>query len=613
MIDFSRIIQCQIPQGNVAQIDINGKKTWISGKRYGFKRDKSNSDPSSRITYIYDAENMIPMSVNLSTNIADYGSWKEFIDEICRPVFLNYDGVVDHELDHNDQTKRLDGTASYAGDKTKPGNAMVEFRKYKWVKRYEDERYQYVIFSDAQCDPEYKAHAFTNEAGECQDAFYWAMFEYMVYNNVMRSIGSSSTVTINQSISNHITYATNMGPGWNIAYKSGWEYITDLLTLLGKTDDCQAVFGVGKTSGSTSDVIKSGSLRTKGAFWGSTSTTSGVKALYIENPWGNCWEHMQGIMVKGTNGLKIKMTPPYNVDGNGYNDAGLSLSGSVSGYLKSIKPSTNLGWLPLEANGTNTTYLCDSYGYNTSKNPGVARIGGRYDAGKGAGIHALSLATSLTATGDTAARLTYLKPPENKQWSVAWEAQYGLPNEYGWAHTTSPGSIVYGEDHGPAVKLTCTNGTSNQTGCALRLSDYAMRYAQRCALEAEIFIEQVESNTGGVRLILGGGSAAGAVANKGIKVTINHNTTDDKTYVNVLSTTNTIGTQTKTKEISLNEWHTILLELNLVTGINTVSLDGEIISTQTNSQLSTMDTNNTWFNVKNGTCWCRALRYRRLL
>lgn len=71
-------------------------------KRYGYRREKSNSDPSARITYLYDAEGMTPMHVDLTTGEPDYGSWKPFIDEICRPVMLKYDGTVDYELDHND-------------------------------------------------------------------------------------------------------------------------------------------------------------------------------------------------------------------------------------------------------------------------------------------------------------------------------------------------------------------------------------------------------------------------------------------------------------------------------------------------------------------------------
>ena len=157
--------------------------------------------------------------------------------------------------------------------------------------------------------------------------------------------------------------------------------------------------------------------------------------------------------------------------------------------------------------------------------------------------------------------------------------------------------------------MTCTNGTSSDQGVALRLSDYTLRYGQKCALEVEILAEQLQSDSGGIRIILGSGTAAGAAATKGIKITINHNTSAGKAYLNVLQTTDVIGTQRKSKEFSLNEWHTVRLEIDTISGVNTVYLDGEPICTQSNSQLSTMDTNNTWLNVKNGVCWCRALRY----
>ena len=119
-----------------------------TGARYGFKREKANSSPTSRITYILDAVGKTPAKMNYTSGLFEYGSWEAFCNAAARPVMLKYDGTVDYELDHSDQTKKIDGeTASDVANVSYAGNAMVEFGSaFKWVKRYEDSTHEYVIF-----------------------------------------------------------------------------------------------------------------------------------------------------------------------------------------------------------------------------------------------------------------------------------------------------------------------------------------------------------------------------------------------------------------------------------------------------------------------------------
>ena len=90
--------------------------------------------------------------MNFGTGFS-YGSWETFVNEVQRPVMLKTDGTVDYELSRTDFTKKVDGiTASDVATTGYDGNAMIEFRKYKWVYQYEDATYEYFICSNAQYD-----------------------------------------------------------------------------------------------------------------------------------------------------------------------------------------------------------------------------------------------------------------------------------------------------------------------------------------------------------------------------------------------------------------------------------------------------------------------------
>lgn len=403
-------IQENRPRADVVQQlrNIMTGTPYQNAKRYGYRREKANPDPSARITYLYDAADMTPMSVNLTTGEPSYGSWQEFIDEVCRPVMLKYDGTVDYELDHDDQTKKLDGSASDVADTSYSGNAMVEFRKYKWVHRSEDSQYEYVVFSDVQWDDTYHAYAHINENGDVKDAFYWGMFESIKSNGLLRSI-SSIAPSVSQTASNEIAQSQANGSGWNIIYKSGWDYICDLLTMLSKTDNAQVAFGAGRTKSTNTSALKTGTLVSSPAFCGYSDGTSDVKVLYIESLWGNLRERMAGLIMNKTNGMLVKMTPPYNTTGDGY-EAAHAITGTTDTFITGTHCSDKLGNLPMSLGGSESTYICDKAWYNTS---GVycAVIGGGWKFATDCGPRSVNLSVLPTATAtNSGSRLSYLAP-----------------------------------------------------------------------------------------------------------------------------------------------------------------------------------------------------------
>lgn len=375
-------------------------------KRYGFRRAKNDSDPDGRIAYLFDAAGKTPMYVDLSTGSPVWGDWKDFVYEIACPVMLNSDGGEAYELNREDQTKKSDGSASDISDGSFAGNAMVRFSKFIWVKRYEDENYEYVIFSDAQVDEDYHAYAHTDAGGKVQPAFYWGMFKGSGVSGKLRSLADRAPLN-NVTRSTEIAYAQANGAGHNTIYNSGWQFIGDLLTLISKSDNSREKFGTGRTKSSNSTTINTGTTKAYGPFWGSDNGSSDVKAFWIEGFWGNFWESMCGLINKNGK-IMAKMTPPYSLTAEDYSDTGITPGGTSGGYLSRAKMDGHLGLVPMEANGSATTYYCDGLRFSNS-NVSYAMVSGMRATDTQCGSRLLMLQYTADNKNTTfTARLTFL-------------------------------------------------------------------------------------------------------------------------------------------------------------------------------------------------------------
>lgn len=121
-------------------------------------------------------------------------------------------------------------------------------------------------------------------------------------------------------------------------------------------------------------LLQTGTMNTKGLFWGESTGNLGVKVFGMENFWGNQWRRTAGLML--ANGItKAKLTPPYNIDGSGYKTiSSVEPSGTSGGYIKDII-FTKDGFAPSVASGSESTYYCDGLWYN-NKITGFALFGG---------------------------------------------------------------------------------------------------------------------------------------------------------------------------------------------------------------------------------------------
>ena len=376
---------------SVAVTEVKQYEVNVSFFKYGFRIKKSESDPNTRVEYLFDCANFTPATMNMSTHELDYGSWEDFVNEICRPVMLKYDGTVDYELDHTDQTKKLDGTSSDITSTAYAGNAMVEFKKL-YTRMYEEDDYQYVIISDSKLDANYKALGFENSTGEA-DVAYWGMYEGSNVSSRLRSIAGqgamvSQTATTEEDYAKSNNTAGGLSPnangdGWYVCYKALWDHINNLLILISKSTDNQASFGYGRCKSNNSSGTTPGSLKAYGAFWGSNDQTSCVKTFYIEDFWGNYWNRIAGFILNGSSGIYTKMKPPYATPSTSasaytsYTATGVK-PGGTSGTAVSEAVRGENGYLPKTASGSDTTYECDAYWFATNQ-VDFAFVGGNWN------------------------------------------------------------------------------------------------------------------------------------------------------------------------------------------------------------------------------------------
>ena len=375
---------------------------------YGFKLDQNESNPASMITYLSDCDNAIYKSayMNYSTDTFDYGDWGNawFIKKL-KPCMLKYDGTVDYELNPNDYTKKLDGTASDVANVSYGGNAMVGIPKVYWKIVNNGDNTANIYFSDKQVDTDFHCWSHIDNNGNEIDYCYMPIYNGSNVNSVLRSISGKAPMT-SQTATTEITYAkaNNIGSDviWYTELFNDRMLINLLLLLIGKSTDTQTVFGTGNNNSyvpaSNIGVKNTGTMNTKGLFWGNQDNKSGVKVFGMEHWYGNIWRRIGGwINDKGTQ--KIKMTygqsdgstvDGYNTDGAGYIVIGNSTPiGTSGGYVSKVLFNEN-GLIPTTVNGSQTTYYCDGLWFNNSQF-NYAVVGGDSNNGYLGGAFSLGL------------------------------------------------------------------------------------------------------------------------------------------------------------------------------------------------------------------------------
>lgn len=384
----------------------------FGGHVYGFKREIANSNYLTRITYTDEATGKTPVTVNLTNQTQDLGSWGDFINKVARPVMVTYGGVVDYELDHNNTTKKLDGSPSDIDNLNYEGNAMVEFRNYRYVSRKTVDGFQYVRFANYKVDDTFEDNAFVNENGVHSLAFYFSMFDGGLVGDKMRSIAGAEILR-SKNASQEMALAKSNGKGWNTGAWSQLNYIWDLLTLLGKTDGFQETFGRGICDLSYNNGVNPfgwivGQTKNKGCFFGQSGGANPVRTLWIEDLWGRSYDRYTGL-INDNGTFKVKLVPPYPIpsdSADAYSDyINTELVTPAEGYVKEANCS-EFGFLPQVIGGSASTYFCD-YFYKNDGGVKYVFVGGYWTSGSRCGRCTSVDAASYAAPVYIGSRLSY--------------------------------------------------------------------------------------------------------------------------------------------------------------------------------------------------------------
>ena len=378
---------------------------------YGFKIDQNESDPESMITYLSDCENADynPAYMDFTNDTFCYGDWANswFIRDL-KPCMLKYNGTIDYELDKNDYTKKADGTISDIANTDYKGNAMIGFPKVYWKIVDNGDDTADVYISDSKVDDDFVCWSHIDNNGNEIDYCYMPIYAGSLVNDKLRSISGLDPM-IDKTRQGEIDYAkaNNIGNDtiWYTEVFSDRTLINLLLLLIGKSTNTQTTFGYGRGG---NNIISSGTMDTKGLFWGNQDGDSGVKVFGMEHPWGNTWRAVAGwINDHGTQ--KIKMTygtsdgtaiTGYNLDGSGYiSITNSTISGSDRGYINKMKITQN-GLIPVNTIGSASTYFCDGLHYDNSQ-VAYAVMGGTVNDRPLMGAFYFFLSASVSAANST--------------------------------------------------------------------------------------------------------------------------------------------------------------------------------------------------------------------
>lgn len=355
--------------------DADGKFSNI--KRYGVKINRADSNHDTRVTYLYDAVGMNEAKMNFTEGVFDFGDWANiFFVKGNRPVMLNQDGTVAYELNANDYSLKADGTASDITDESTTLNAMSEF-PLTFLCQYEAGNYEYIIVSDTKVDSSYTDDAYIRADGSRADKMYMPIYGGSYDGAKLRSL-SGKKLMCNTSATTELARAQANGSIWTIIPWCRRNLVNSLLTIISKSENCQAKFGRGVDSTYVDDASKdygkvvTGTLDDKGQFFGYNDGTHEVKVFHMEKFWGNRWDRLAGyICDKGR--IKVKMKPPYNFTGADFTDTGITAC-ETGGYQKETH-MTRWGRFVKSVGASSSTYVCAYYWINMTI-VAIALVGG---------------------------------------------------------------------------------------------------------------------------------------------------------------------------------------------------------------------------------------------
>lgn len=305
--------------------------------------DLTNSNPLSAVTYADDAAGMTKGSAD----------WDDFFGHY--PVLLDASGNELGKLNPNNYSQYEDGTSAPI-NVLGSYDVMVAFPK-RGLKISTANNKVTISMTDDPDNADFKYYAHSYGSHNNCDVVYVGAYKASVSNNKLYSCSGQSPL-VSQTIGTFRTYANNRGTGYEQMTFYVRTYLCCAYILRFGNLNSQAAVGQGYVNASAR--TNTGATNAQGMNYGTTSQTTQIKCLGIEDLWGNVYEWVDGIFSSSTRNI---LTAIYNSNmndtGSGYKDNGQGASSDIGNYMSKPQGTTETGFVPKEVSGSASTYFCD--------------------------------------------------------------------------------------------------------------------------------------------------------------------------------------------------------------------------------------------------------------
>ena len=334
--------------------------------------NEADSNPATCCSYADDAVDM--------TSGKDATAWAEFFG--YKPCLFK-DGQVVGYLNPNNYAQFEDGTPAdiTSGD---AGDVMVEFPR-RGVKISKSGNLVTVSMTDNPDDPDFTYYA--HSRGESRrDYFYLGAYlgryggpegeDWISYSGY-KPFGQEYITTL----TNCRNYAHNRGSGYEIMTFYQLTFLQVMYLLQFKNLSCSTAVGYGYgglSNDRSNQAHNTGVTNTSGMIYG-TQSYQPMKLFGIEDLWGNLEQWVDGCIMDNRE-WKVA-TDNFNDDGTGYKSLGYRnywVDGitSSNNFTSKVVGNTDLGFIPIECNGSQTTYYGTFVSINSVSNQAYCYIFG---------------------------------------------------------------------------------------------------------------------------------------------------------------------------------------------------------------------------------------------
>ena len=369
---------------------------------YGFIEHCATLAPGSRIEYIGKNADYTPISVTMGGGFS-LRSWGNFsVLANNKPWMVNADGTPDYELDPDDYTKKVDGTASDVSNTSYAGGAFSWICKI-WKKEYMVGDDRYVLFSETKKEG-FEPVGFIDSNNAELEGVWLPMFYNTNGTTKATCIGAGQPEASNTT-ANQKTAIDAFGSRAKFLGGAIVETLQDLLIMWAKTTELQGAYGKGNCSGYVNDATQNYGVLANavvggGQFYGTSDGTSLNKILHsiVLGTYQQWMRDPYTICVSGK--LKVSKNYAYDLGASGYLDTGVNydeVADTGWKYPHKYKPVPGFGAVPSLPPYKGSTALggCDGFIVNRGLTA-VARRFGYCDDGLGDGVRALDLYGTAT-------------------------------------------------------------------------------------------------------------------------------------------------------------------------------------------------------------------------